>query len=94
MGDHIGSLEVGKQADLVIANPNRLGPAAVYDPMFTGLAGLTGRESRRVIVEGRWWSRSGVARVSTRPSCEGASRAMANDHEPIRIDHELGGIRG
>jgi 5-methylthioadenosine/S-adenosylhomocysteine deaminase len=60
MGDHIGSLEVGKQADLVIANPTDWDLQPVYDPMFTASRGLTGRDVETVIVEGKVVVESGV----------------------------------
>jgi 5-methylthioadenosine/S-adenosylhomocysteine deaminase len=47
MGDHIGSLEVGKQADLVIANPGDWDLQPVYDPMFTASRGLRAETWRR-----------------------------------------------
>jgi len=51
MGDHIGSLEVGKRADVVIANPGHWDMQPVYDPMFTASRGLTGRDVETVIVD-------------------------------------------
>jgi 5-methylthioadenosine/S-adenosylhomocysteine deaminase len=52
MGDHIGSLEVGKRADLVIANPANWDLQPVYDPMFTASRGLTSRDVETVVVDG------------------------------------------
>jgi len=52
MGQHIGSLEVGKRADLVIANPADWDLQPVYDPMFTASRGLTGRDVETVVVDG------------------------------------------
>ena len=52
MGEHIGSLEVGKRADLVIANPADWDLQPVYDPMFTASRGLTGRDVETVVVDG------------------------------------------
>jgi 5-methylthioadenosine/S-adenosylhomocysteine deaminase len=60
MGDHIGSLEVGKQADLVIANPGDWDLQPVYDPMFTASRGLTGRDVETVIVDGKVVVEGGV----------------------------------
>jgi len=60
MGDHIGSLEVGKRADLVIANPGNWDLQPVYDPMFTASRGLTGRDVETVIVDGKVVVESGV----------------------------------
>jgi 5-methylthioadenosine/S-adenosylhomocysteine deaminase len=53
MGDHIGSLEVGKQADFVVANVSDWDMQPVYDPMFTASRGLTGRDVETVVVEGK-----------------------------------------
>ena len=53
MGDHIGSLEVGKRADVVIANPAHWDMQPVYDVMFTASRGLTGRDVETVIVDGK-----------------------------------------
>ena len=53
MGDHIGSLEVGKRADFVIANPSSWDLQPIYDPMFTAARGLTGRDVETVVVDGR-----------------------------------------
>lgn len=52
MDDHIGSLEVGKRADLVIANPRHWDLQPVYDPMFTAARGLSGRDVETVVVDG------------------------------------------
>ena len=60
MGDHIGSLEVGKQADLVVANPGDWDLQPVYDPMFTASRGLTGRDVETVIVDGKVVVEGGV----------------------------------
>ena len=63
MGDHIGSLEVGKRADFVIANPNNWDLQPIYDPMFTAARGLTGRDVETVVVDGQVVVADGV--VST-----------------------------
>jgi 5-methylthioadenosine/S-adenosylhomocysteine deaminase len=53
MADHIGSLEVGKRADFVIANPSNWDLQPIYDPMFTAARGLTGRDVETVVVDGK-----------------------------------------
>ena len=63
MGDHIGSLEVGKRADFVIANPSNWDLQPIYDPLFTAARGLTGRDVQTVVVDGRVVVHGGV--VST-----------------------------
>ncbi|MGA3214974.1 MAG: amidohydrolase family protein [Acidimicrobiales bacterium] len=63
VGDHVGSLEVGKLADLVIANPGNWDLQPVYDPMFTASRGLTGRDVETVVVDGEVVVEGGV--VST-----------------------------
>jgi len=63
MGEHIGSLEVGKRADLVIANPRHWDMQPVYDPMFTAARGITGRDVETVVVDGNVVVENGV--VST-----------------------------
>ncbi len=60
MGDHIGSLEVGKRADFVIANPGNWDLQPVYDPMFTASRGLTGRDVETVVVDGEVVVEGGV----------------------------------
>jgi 5-methylthioadenosine/S-adenosylhomocysteine deaminase len=52
MDDHIGSLEVGKAADIVIANTHNWDLQPVYDPLFTAARGLTGRDVETVVVNG------------------------------------------
>ena len=60
MGDHIGSLEVGKRADIVIANPSDWDLQPVYDAMFTASRGLTGSDVETVIVDGKVVVANGV----------------------------------
>lgn len=53
MDRHIGSLQAGKRADIVIASPRHLDMQPVYDPVFTAARGITGRDVESVIVDGR-----------------------------------------
>jgi 5-methylthioadenosine/S-adenosylhomocysteine deaminase len=53
MGAHLGSLEPGKRADIVIASPRHLDLQPVYDPVFTAARGLTGRDVESVVVDGQ-----------------------------------------
>ena len=87
MGEHIGSLEVGKRADLVIANPGNWDLQPVYDPMFTASRGLTGRDVETVVVDGDVVVDKGTGRDGGRRRAAGAlGRAVARDHGQIRID--------
>lgn len=63
MDGHIGSLEVGKRADVVIVNPSHWDMQPVYDPMFTAARGVNGRDVETVIVDGQVVVEGGV--VST-----------------------------
>ena len=63
MDEHIGSLEVGKRADVVIVNPRHWDMQPVYDPMFTAARGITGRDVETVVVDGRVVVEDGI--VST-----------------------------
>jgi 5-methylthioadenosine/S-adenosylhomocysteine deaminase len=53
LGSELGSLEVGKRADLVLVDPTRIDLQPVYDPMFTAARGVTGSDVETVIVAGR-----------------------------------------
>jgi len=53
LGAELGSLEVGKRADLLLINPTRLDVQPVYDPMFTAARAATGSDVETVIVAGR-----------------------------------------
>ncbi len=53
LGREVGSLEPGKRADIVIANPQHLDMQPVYDPVFTAARGISGRDVTSVIVDGR-----------------------------------------
>jgi 5-methylthioadenosine/S-adenosylhomocysteine deaminase len=53
MGEHLGSLEVGKRADMVLVNPRHWDLQPIYDPVFTVARGITGRDVDSVIVDGQ-----------------------------------------
>lgn len=53
MADRVGSLEVGKQADIVLIDPSRLDLQPVYDPLFAVARGATGADVETVIVDGK-----------------------------------------
>jgi len=52
-GDSLGSLEVGKRADVLLINPEELDLQPVYDPLFTVARCVTGRDVETVVVNGR-----------------------------------------
>ena len=82
MDDHIGSLEVGKRADVVIANPRHWDMQPVYDPMFTAARGVTGRDVETVIVDGQVVVEDGV--VSTVDEAE--LRGRLAERWPVIMD--------
>jgi 5-methylthioadenosine/S-adenosylhomocysteine deaminase len=82
MGDHIGSLEVGKRADLVIANPRHWDLQPVYDPMFTAARGLTGRDVETVVVDGQTVVDGGVLLTVN----EAELRARLAERWPVIMD--------
>jgi 5-methylthioadenosine/S-adenosylhomocysteine deaminase len=49
----LGSLEVGKQADILMINPEELDLQPVYDPLFTVSRCITGRDVETVLVNGQ-----------------------------------------
>jgi 5-methylthioadenosine/S-adenosylhomocysteine deaminase len=82
MGNHIGSLEVGKRADLVVANPRHWDLQPVDDPMFTAARGLTGRDVETVVVDGQTVVDGGV--LSTLD--EAQLRAHLAERRPVIMD--------
>lgn len=59
LGAELGSLEVGKRADLLLINPTALDLRPVYDPMFTAARGATGSNVETVIIGGRTLMKDG-----------------------------------
>jgi 5-methylthioadenosine/S-adenosylhomocysteine deaminase len=53
MGDKIGSLEVGKRADLLLVNTRDMDQYPVDDPLFVASSLVVGRDVRDVIVDGK-----------------------------------------
>jgi 5-methylthioadenosine/S-adenosylhomocysteine deaminase len=53
LGDQLGALEVGRQADLLLVDPDSLDLEPIHDPMFTVARGVTGANVETVIVAGR-----------------------------------------
>lgn len=82
MGEHIGSLEVGKRADFVIADPGHWDLQPVYDPMFTAARGLTGRDVEMVVVDGKTVVDGGVVLTVD----EAELRARLAERWPVIMD--------
>ncbi len=55
----IGSLEVGKKADLVVINPRTANMLPVYDPVANLISAMQARNVESVMVDGRWLMREG-----------------------------------
>jgi 5-methylthioadenosine/S-adenosylhomocysteine deaminase len=53
LADEIGSLEVGRKADIVLVDCNGLDQAPLYDPLFVAANTTVGRDVRTVIIHGR-----------------------------------------
>jgi 5-methylthioadenosine/S-adenosylhomocysteine deaminase len=51
--DDLGSLEVGKRADVLLVHPHELDLQPVYDPGFTASRCVNGRDVETVIVDGK-----------------------------------------
>ncbi|MBS45990.1 MAG: cytosine deaminase [Nocardioides sp.] len=73
--DRVGSLEVGKQADLVVVDPRHPDVGPLWDPVASYVLSMSLRNLRRVVVGGRTVSVDGV---STNPV---ADEARAKLHE-------------
>jgi 5-methylthioadenosine/S-adenosylhomocysteine deaminase len=52
LADEIGSLEVGKKADLLLVDADALDQAPLYDPLFAVANTSVGRDVRTVIIDG------------------------------------------
>jgi 5-methylthioadenosine/S-adenosylhomocysteine deaminase len=51
--DQVGSLEIGKKADIIIAKTDRMDHQPVQDPLFVAASILVGRDVDTVLVDGR-----------------------------------------
>ncbi len=54
MEDQVGSLEVGKKADLVVINPNTAGMLPLHDPAANMVTSMRGENIESVMVDGQW----------------------------------------
>lgn len=52
--DEIGSIEVGKKADIVVVNPNTVGMLPVHDPVANMAITLRSENIESVMVDGNW----------------------------------------
>ena len=53
LSDRIGTLEPGKEADILLVDCNALDQMPLYDPLFTAANTTVGRDVRTVVVAGR-----------------------------------------
>jgi 5-methylthioadenosine/S-adenosylhomocysteine deaminase len=53
LGQEIGSLEVGKRADVLVVDRDALDQGPDGDPLFVAACAVTGRDVRTVVVDGR-----------------------------------------
>ena len=60
MEDKLGSLEVGKRADLVLFNPDRVRSIPMHDPMATIVYSSSAENIDTTIVDGKVVYRKGV----------------------------------
>jgi 5-methylthioadenosine/S-adenosylhomocysteine deaminase len=53
LASEIGSIEVGKRADLILCEASEMDQAPVYDPLFVAATVTVGRDVRTVVVDGK-----------------------------------------
>ena len=53
LGDQIGSLEIGKQADLLLVKYGEMDQLPLYDPLFAVATMMVGRDVQTVIIDGK-----------------------------------------
>src|SRR5690606_5303450 len=51
--DSIGTLEVGKKADLLLCDTSRMDHAPLYDPLFVAASVIVGRDVETVLIDGK-----------------------------------------
>ncbi|HMN68450.1 MAG TPA: amidohydrolase family protein [Bdellovibrionales bacterium] len=73
--DRIGSLEVGKRADVVVVKRDHAGVASVDDPYSALVYSCTGRDVRDVFIDGRAIVRDGRHRIYDRAAVNALARA-------------------
>jgi 5-methylthioadenosine/S-adenosylhomocysteine deaminase len=49
----IGSIEIGKRADIVLCDATEMDQAPLYDPLFAAANTVVGRDIRSVVVDGK-----------------------------------------
>ncbi len=82
MERHVGSLEPGKKADIVLVSPRHLDMQPVYDPVFTAARGVTGRDVESVIVDGELVVDRGVLTTLDEPEL----RARLAERWPVIME--------
>ena len=60
LGDEVGSLEVGKRADLIIIDTHKPHLTPLYDPVSHLVYTASGSDVRHVIVDGQWAVKEGT----------------------------------
>ena len=78
MADRIGSLEAGKQADLITVRMNRTRQTPLYDPISHLVYTTRGDDVDTTIVNGRVLMRGGVVRTLDAPAVLAEARAAAD----------------
>ena len=78
MADRIGSLETGKQADLITVRMNRTRQTPLYDPISHLVYTTRGDDVDTTIVNGRVLMRGGVVRTLDAPVVLAEARAAAD----------------
>jgi 5-methylthioadenosine/S-adenosylhomocysteine deaminase len=58
--DQIGSLEVGKKADLIVINPDTAAMLPVHDPVANMVTALRVENIKHVMADGQWLMRDSV----------------------------------
>jgi cytosine/adenosine deaminase-related metal-dependent hydrolase len=80
--DKVGSLRIGKRADLIMISPNALNMAVVTDPAHVVLEATTPENVDTVVVDGRILKRGGkLVAVDTSEVIAGARTALAGIRE-------------
>ena len=78
MADRIGSLEAGKQADVITVRMNRTRQTPLYDPISHLVYTTRGDDVDTTIVNGRVLMRGGVVRTLDAPAVLAEARAAAD----------------
>jgi len=77
--DEIGSLEVGKKADLVVINPDTATMLPLHDPVANMVTALRTENVESVMVDGKWIMRKGTITVVNEVEIINESKRRAAD---------------